>query len=146
MNTLSMAQHPLQLVCSTFRKSSLETQEDANANQSAQGMETVRNITPRSRRRWLRWALVACVAFILCELVIRHIPPDGASLTRLNYHTNLDGSGPGSVTATTRIYTSPRDRAIIDKLNNALNTAPLQLPAPLLKGCQNGLGGAVTFP
>jgi hypothetical protein len=85
------------------------------------------------------------VAFILCELAIRHIPPDGASLTRLNDQTSLDNSGPGSVTATTRIYTSPRDRAIIDKLNNALNTAPLQLPAPLLKGCQNGLGGAVTF-
>jgi len=95
----------------------------------------------RTRRRaWLRWALVGVAVVVLAELLIRHVPPDGASVTRTEVVTSFDGTVT-SVTMHTHAYTGNT----ADALNGALNTAPLQLPNPLLKGCRNSLGGYATY-
>jgi hypothetical protein len=98
-------------------------------------------IRTRTRRQiWLRWALVGVAVFFLVELLIRHIPPDGASITRTEVVTSFDGTVT-SVTTHTHAYTGDA----LDALNKALNTAPLQRPYPLLNGCRNGLGGYATY-
>lgn len=100
--------------------------------------------TSASRRRaWLPWAGLALALFIAVELVVRHLPPDGASVTRVSHVYATDGSGE-HITSTITTYAAPHDQAIINALDDALNTAPLAGPAALQGDCAT-VGGYVAY-
>jgi hypothetical protein len=73
--------------------------------------------------------------------MVRHLPPDGATITRYE-HIAYSTGGPATVTTTvtSRTYVAPRDSTTIDRLNNALNTAPIDGPASFNGLCADATG------
>ncbi len=87
------------------------------------------------RNRGVRWGLVIVVAILLTfEVIVRHLPPDGVTVTMIEHNAVYSGSAISYVvkmtSRTTRANTPPA-RAEIDRLNDALNTAPFSAPTYL---------------
>lgn len=94
------------------------------------------------RNRGVRWGLVVVVAFFLVfEVTVRHLPPDDVTVTTINY---VEMSGHNTVTTTSRTTSADtaQTRAAIDRLSDALNTAPIGGPSiPIFThGCMTAIG------
>lgn len=100
------------------------------------------NVVNVLKSRRLRWGAVIAVLILLAfEVTLRNLPPDGATVTRFQRITYSTGV-PATVTTTitSRVYVSPHDNATIDKLNNVLNSAPLDSPASFNGLCADASG------
>ncbi len=74
----------------------------------------------RYRRLPLRWDIgvgIVLALFIMFEVGIRHVPPDGMTVTEIDYA----GGDPFTYSYT---YTAPKDQQTIGETYAALNTAP----------------------
>lgn len=101
----------------------------------------------RFRRLLLRLAdgvsvvLAVLTLFILFEVVIRHVPPDGMSVT--------DAYGPSLYGSTRTTYTAPQDQQDINTYYAELNAAPVESRATtsyaLPDGCYPTAYPNITF-
>lgn len=102
------------------------------------------NQTPQTRRRraWLRWVGVALVVFFAMELLIRHLPPDGVQITRVDHFLPTGVTNAYNQTTTRTSHNA----ATVNAYNDVLNTAPITGSAlPFLQGNCADLAGFTTY-
>jgi len=89
----------------------------------------MRAVKARLRDRRVRWGLIVVVAlFLIFEVTVHYLPPDGVTVTTINYNYFTPSGISGLNTVTTSRTTLAHDaqtRAAIDRLNNEFNTAPI---------------------
>lgn len=92
-------------------------------------MRVMRAVKARLRDRRVRRNFVIVVAlFLIFEVAARYLPPDGVTVTTINYDFFSPSGAPGLNIVTTSRATSAHDaqtRAAIDSLNTGFSTAPL---------------------
>lgn len=92
-------------------------------------MSVMRAVKARLRNRGVRRGLVIVVAlFLIFEVTVRYLPPDGVTVTTINYNSFTPSGISGLNIVTTSRTTLAHDaqtRAAIDGLNNEFNTAPI---------------------
>lgn len=71
----------------------------------------------RGRRRFWLWVGVLFAVFILFEVGIRHVPPDGMTVTEIGY-------AGGSSETSSYTYAAPKDQQTISATYVALHNAP----------------------
>jgi hypothetical protein len=95
-------------------------------------MSVMRAVKARLRNRGVRRGLVIVVAlFLIFEVTVRYLPPDGVTVTTINYNSFTPSGISGLNIVTTSRTTLAHDaqtRAAIDRLNDGFNTAPLGAP------------------
>lgn len=99
----------------------------------------------RGRRIRLGLAILvlAALVFIAFELGIRHVPPDGMTVTLLSPHGYLMDGPP-------LMYTAPKDQQTIDAYYSGLNAAPVESSQAsanyaLYQGCYPNMYPQITF-
>ncbi len=110
-------------------------------------MSVMRAVKARLRNRGVRRGLVIVLAlFLIFEVTVRYLPPDGVTVTTINdnYFTPSGISGLNIVTTSrTTLAHNAQTRAAIDHLNNEFNTAPI-VGAPSIPKLPRG-GGCMTL-
>jgi hypothetical protein len=107
-------------------------------------MSVMRDVKARLRNRDVRRGLVIVVTlFLIFEVTVRYLPPDGVTVTTINYNyftpSGIAGLNIVTTSRTTLAHDAQR-RAAIDRLNNGFNTAPLGAPINYAFG-----GGCMTL-
>ena len=107
-------------------------------------MRVMRVVKARLRDRRVRRGLVIVVAlFLIFEVTVHYLPPDGVTVTTINYNYFTPSGISGLNVVTTSRTTLAHDaqtRAAIDRLNNEFNTAPIGAPINYAFG-----GGCMTL-
>lgn len=78
----------------------------------------------RRMRRLGQGALILLVLFLLFEVGIRHVPPDGMTVTGIGYSEVGYPDSFGTTRTFTSSYTEPKDQQTINDLYASLNAAP----------------------
>ncbi|HEY7974592.1 MAG TPA: hypothetical protein VID72_04565, partial [Ktedonobacterales bacterium] len=110
-------------------------------------VNTMRVVKALLRKRGVRWGLVVVVT--LCavfEVTVRHLPPDGVTVTTMT-HDAVYNPGVSYVDTTTSRTTSADTaptRAEIDTLNNAFAAAPFTMSPYISRSCMT-IGGWVDY-
>jgi hypothetical protein len=71
----------------------------------------------------LGYGLIVALLFVIFEVGIRNVPPDGMTVT-------YDAPNPPTYT-----YAAPQDQGIINDYYSTLNTAPMESPFVHINGC-----------
>lgn len=111
-------------------------------------MKTMRGIRALLSNRGIRWGLVIAVTFFLAfEITVRHLPPDGVTVTAITYSAEYPSNRVSYAVRTTSHATSAdttHTRAEIDTLYNAFAAAPFTLSPYISRSCMT-LGGWVDY-
>lgn len=111
-------------------------------------MRVMRDVKARLGNRGVRWGLVIVVAlFLIFEVTVHYLPPDGVTVTTINYNYFSPSGISGLNIVTTSRTTLAHDaqtRAAIARLNNGFNTAPIGT-ANSPKLTHPGGGGCMTL-
>lgn len=107
----------------------------------------MRVVSALRRNRGVRWSLVVVVAFFLIfEVTVRHLPPDGVTVTTIDHYAVYNPGAYYFVKTTSRATTADtvQTRAKIDTLNNAFAAAPFSMSPYLARPCMT-VGGWVDY-